>query len=189
MSPGRWVKSSVSTLKSPHLPFYPVEFYFSNSCCAMQEVVYKNQPKTTNYYSKTSNSFWFWFWDVCVRHRSAYPHSIILHLWQQVVFGTTLKNTIKGNEPRALIKATICSRRRLLTALASCLPSCVTLWSSGRQILTSRVIALSAEELEKDQCKMNPSTAYPQEHSKINPPLVSLCLERENTNRKWNLCW
>lgn len=72
------------------------------------------------------------------------------------MFEATLKNTVKGNEPRALINATICSRRRLLTALASWLLSCVTLWSSGRQILTSRVIALSAEELEKDQGKMNP---------------------------------
>lgn len=110
-------------------------------------------------------------------------------LWQQVVFEATLENTLKGNEPRTFIKATVCSRRRLLTALASWLPSCVALWSTGRQILTSWFTALSAEELEKDQCEMNPSTAYPQEHSKINPPLVSLCLELENTNRKWNLCW
>lgn len=41
VSPKRWVKSSVSTLKSHLLPFFPVEFYFSNGCCAMQGAVYK----------------------------------------------------------------------------------------------------------------------------------------------------
>lgn len=48
VSPERWVKSSLSTLKSQHLPLCPVEFYFSNSWCDMQEVVYKeNQYRSS----------------------------------------------------------------------------------------------------------------------------------------------